>query len=170
MKYAVTIDGRTVELAVDGDQVTINGQVHRAELVEVPGTPMRQLLLDGHSVALPMLPGGRGEWELSLAGDQWPAEVVDERTRHIRSLTGNRAGKAGPPVLKAPMPGLVVRVLVEPGQEVAAGAGLVVLEAMKMENELKAPAPGRIRSVSAQPGQPVEKGAVLVEFEGGRTD
>lgn len=166
MNYAVTIAGRTVEIAVDGDQVTIDRQVHRAELVEIPGTPMRQLLLDGRSVALPILPAGRGEWELSLAGDHWPAEVVDERTRHIRSLTGSRGGKAGPPVLKAPMPGLVVRVLVEPGQEVAAGAGLVVLEAMKMENELKAPAPGRIRSISAQPGQPVDKGAVLVEFEG----
>jgi pyruvate carboxylase subunit B len=62
------------------------------------------------------------------------------------------------------MPGLVVRVLVEPEQEVAAGAGLVVLEAMKMENELKATAGGVVSAVLAQPGAAVEKGQVLVEF------
>jgi pyruvate carboxylase subunit B len=62
------------------------------------------------------------------------------------------------------MPGLVVKVLAEPGQEVAAGAGLVVLEAMKMENELKAPAAVKVLAVLAQPGQAVEKGQVLVEF------
>jgi pyruvate carboxylase subunit B len=60
----------------------------------------------------------------------------------------------------------VLRVQVAPGQAVAAGAGLVVLEAMKMENELKAAAPGVIRTVRVQPGEAVEKGQVLVEFEG----
>ena len=63
------------------------------------------------------------------------------------------------------MPGLVLRVQVAPGQEVPAGAGLVVLEAMKMENELKAPAPALIKAVRVQPGQAVEKGQVLLEFE-----
>jgi biotin carboxyl carrier protein len=62
------------------------------------------------------------------------------------------------------MPGLVVRVLVEAGQEVEAGTGLVVLEAMKMENELKAPAGGTVSTVRSQAGEAVEKGQVLVEF------
>jgi pyruvate carboxylase subunit B len=68
-------------------------------------------------------------------------------------------------MLKAPMPGLVLRVQVTPGQAVAAGAGLVVLEAMKMENELKAPASAVVRAVRVQPGEAVEKGQVLIEFE-----
>jgi pyruvate carboxylase subunit B len=63
------------------------------------------------------------------------------------------------------MPGLVVRVPVEPGQQVAAGAGVVVLEAMKMENELKAQAAATVKTVHVKPGQAVEKGMVLVEFE-----
>jgi pyruvate carboxylase subunit B len=63
------------------------------------------------------------------------------------------------------MPGLVVRVDVVPGQSVAAGTGLVVLEAMKMQNELRAGAPGTVATVRVQPGQAVEKGQVLVEFE-----
>ena len=63
------------------------------------------------------------------------------------------------------MPGLVLRVEVTPGQKVAAGAGLVVLEAMKMENELKASAAALVRSVRVQAGEAVEKGQILIEFE-----
>lgn len=67
--------------------------------------------------------------------------------------------------VRAPMPGLVLRVLVEPGQEVEAGAGLVVLEAMKMENELAAPAAGTVAAVHAAPGDAVGKNDLLVELE-----
>jgi len=63
------------------------------------------------------------------------------------------------------MPGLVVRVHVEPGSSVASGSGVVVLEAMKMENELRAAATGTVRAVRVKPGEAVEKGQVLVEFE-----
>jgi biotin carboxyl carrier protein len=63
------------------------------------------------------------------------------------------------------MPGLIVRVAVKPGDEVRAGQGLVVMEAMKMENELRAVAAGRVKAVQAQPGAAVEKGALLVELE-----
>jgi pyruvate carboxylase subunit B len=63
------------------------------------------------------------------------------------------------------MPGLVVRVLVQPGQRVGPGQGLVVLEAMKMENELRATAPATVGSILVDPGQAVEKGQVLVEFD-----
>jgi biotin carboxyl carrier protein len=90
--------------------------------------------------------------------------VMDERTRHIRSLTAGSTGARGPAPLRAPMPGLVVRVLVESGQEVAVGAGVVVLEAMKMENELKAPSAGVVGAIRVGAGEPVEKGQVLVEF------
>jgi pyruvate carboxylase subunit B len=64
------------------------------------------------------------------------------------------------------MPGLVTRVLVGAGEEVKAGAAVIVMEAMKMENELRAKAAGRVKSVPVQPGTAVEKGALLVEWEG----
>jgi pyruvate carboxylase subunit B len=89
-------------------------------------------------------------------------EVLDERTRHIRSLVGAGKAPSGGGAVKAPMPGLVVKVLVEAGATVAAGQGLVVLEAMKMENEIKAMAPGVVDSVAVKAGQAVEKGAPLV--------
>jgi pyruvate carboxylase subunit B len=63
------------------------------------------------------------------------------------------------------MPGLVLRVHIAPGQHVAAGTGLVVLEAMKMENELKSAASAVVRAVRVKPGEAVDKGQILVEFE-----
>jgi biotin carboxyl carrier protein len=165
VKYIVSVAGREIEVEVDGDQVTVEGATRMASLRAVPGTTTRQLLIEGHPTTLTMRSAGRGQWSLEIGGDRWEVEVMDERTRHIRSLTAGAERKRGPVILRAPMPGLVVRVLVEPGQEVPVGAGLVVLEAMKMENELKAPAAGIVRAVRAQAGQAVERGQVLVEFQ-----
>jgi pyruvate carboxylase subunit B len=164
VRYIVTVAGRAIEVDVDGDQVTVEGRTRTAVLRSAPGGLMRQLLVDGRPRALSMRSPARGQWTVNAAGDRWEAEVIDERTRHIRSLTVGAGQARGPASLRAPMPGLVVRVLVEPEQEVAAGAGLVVLEAMKMENELKATAGGVVSAVLAQPGAAVEKGQVLVEF------
>jgi pyruvate carboxylase subunit B len=164
VKYFVTVGGRESEVVVDGDRVTVGGSTCTASLRAIPGGPIRQLVIDGRPTVLTMRSAGRGQWNLGTGGDRWEAEAVDERTRHIRSLTAGAEGQRGPIALRAPMPGLVVKVLAEPGQEVAAGAGLVVLEAMKMENELKAPAAVVVLAVPARPGQAVEKGEVLVEF------
>ena len=166
MKYAVLLDGQVIEVEVDGDRVTVAGEPHTATLGAVPGTPLRQLLLDGRPTSLAVESLGRGRWALSPAGERWEVEVLDERARHIRSLTNGTDRQRAASVLKAPMPGLVLRVQAAPGQSVAEGAGLVVLEAMKMENELKAPATAVVKAVRVQPGEAVEKGQVLVEFEG----
>jgi biotin carboxyl carrier protein len=167
MKYIVSILGREVEVEVDGEQVTVAGRTYAASLGVVAGTPVRQLLLDGCSEALALEADGGGRWALSRRGERFEVEVLDERARHIRSLTGGSERARGPAVLKAPMPGLVVRVQVEAGQSVAAGAGVVVLEAMKMENELRAGAAGVVRVVRVRSGEAVEKGQVLVEFDPG---
>ncbi len=164
MKYRVSAGGRIWEIEIDGDRVRVGGTEHRAELRAVPGTPLRLLVLDGGSAAYPMENLARGLWVVQDGGERCLVEAVDERTAHVRSLIGTPAALAGPVALKAPMPGLVARVLVEPGEAVAAGQSLVVLEAMKMENELKAGAPGVAEKVCVAPGQTVEKGEVLVTF------
>jgi acetyl/propionyl-CoA carboxylase alpha subunit len=165
MKYAVLLDGQVIEVEVDGDRITVAGETHSATLGAIPGTPLRQLLLDGRPTTLSVESLGRGRWALVPGGERWEMEVLDERTRHIRSLTNGADRQPTSRVLKAPMPGLVLRVNAEPGQAVAAGAGLVVLEAMKMENELKAPGAAVVRAVRVQAGEAVEKGQVLLEFE-----
>jgi biotin carboxyl carrier protein len=165
MKYVVLLDGQTIEVEVDGDRVTVDGRAHSATLGVISGTPLRQLLIDGRPLTLSVEAIGRGRWALTPRGERWEMEVLDERTRHIRSLAGAGDQRRAAGVLKAPMPGLVVRVQVQPGEKVVAGDPLVVLEAMKMENELKAGAPGVVKSVRVAPGEAVEKGQVLVEFE-----
>lgn len=166
MRYFVTVGGRTLEVEVAGERVLVDGREVGAELAAVPGTPLRHLLIDGRSYPVVAEAGTeRGEWRLRVDGHALDADVVDERTRAIRALTGASAGPQGPRPVKAPMPGLVVRIEVEPGQEVRAGQGVVIVEAMKMENELKAEAAGTVARVLVEPGQAVEKGTVLVEFE-----
>jgi pyruvate carboxylase subunit B len=165
MKYTVTIAGQDLEVEVDGTTVRVDGQELEAHLSPVPGVPLRHLLLGDQSHTIGMQQAEPGSWRLLVDGVTLEAAVVDERTRHIRSLTGGGAARSGPPTLKAPMPGLVLRVLVAPGQAVAPGQGLVVLEAMKMENELRATAAGTVKAVLVAAGAAVDKGKLLLEFE-----
>jgi acetyl/propionyl-CoA carboxylase alpha subunit len=165
VKYQALVDGQTVEIELDGDRVTLGGASHSVTLTSVPGTPLRQILIDGRPRTLSLEGLGRGRWALTVGGVRREVEVLDERTRHIRTLTGAGEHRRTAGALKAPMPGLVVRVPLEEGQAVEAGAPLVVLEAMKMENELKAPAAVRVTSVRVRAGEAVEKGQLLVEFE-----
>jgi biotin carboxyl carrier protein len=165
MKYFVTIGAKEMVIEVDGASVSVDGVPHEAHLGPVPGTPLRHLLLDDTSLTLAMDRRGQGEWEVAFRGTRFGVAVVDERTRHIRSLTGHGTDQGGPVSLRSPMPGLVVRVLVSPGQAVQPGQGLVVLEAMKMENELRAQAGAVVAAVQIRGGQAVEKGQVLIEFE-----
>jgi len=79
-------------------------------------------------------------------------------------LARSPAAVVGPAPLRAPMPGLIVRVEVEPGDAVKAGQGVVIMEAMKMENELHSERDGVVARVLVAAGEPVEKGAVLIEF------
>lgn len=166
MKYIVDVDGErlTVEL-LGGDEVRVGDRVLRARLTDVEGTPV-SLLNVGDAVHRVVARRGdaRGRYAVSLDGHTFAAEALDERTRAIRDLSAASAAAAGPSPLVAPMPGLVVRVAVAVGDQVAAGQGLVVMEAMKMENELRAVSAGTVKAVHAVAGSAVEKGTVLVEL------
>ena len=164
MKYRVTVGEAVFQVEVEGSAVTVDGVPHTAELREVDSTLLKLLVLDHTTWVLPMEPAGGSVWEVSDRGERFTVEVLDERAAHIRSLVGEGSRAQAPAVLKAPMPGLVVKVHVQPGQEVATGASLVALEAMKMENELKARGPGVVAKVLVAPGETVEKGTILVTF------
>jgi biotin carboxyl carrier protein len=166
MRYFVTIGNETWEIEVGSEQTLVNGNPVKAELRAVPGTPTRHLLVDAAShVVLAAGGDAAGEWHVQVNGDRLAAEVVDERTRAIRAMTGHSAAASGPKPVRAPMPGLVVRVEVEVGEAVRAGQGVAIIEAMKMENELKSDAAGTVSRIHVDAGQAVEKGQVLVEFE-----
>lgn len=173
MKYYVRVGRppRTVEVDVVGPQVTVDGAPLEAHLAAMVGTPLYHLLLDGYSWTVSAEPleqaegAAGGRWVFGVVGERVEVEVVDERTRQIEGLTGRRPVAAASGVVVAPMPGLVVRVPVVEGQHVEAGAALVVVEAMKMENELRAPRAGVVGRVHVAIGEVVEKGALLVTVD-----
>jgi pyruvate carboxylase subunit B len=122
------------------------------------------LELEGQRLPLSVEPSGSRTWVVSIYGDRREVVVMDERTERARRLrSGSGAERTVRPLL-APMPGLVVRVPAAAGQAVEEGSSLVVLEAMKMENDLKAAAPATVEQVHVRPGQPVEKGDLLISF------
>lgn len=166
MKYYVRIDGERSEVSIDGDIITVDGRTVRTRLDFLEGTPVALVGIDDAVHRVLVSPGeGKGEWILTVRGYRIPVEAIDERTRVIRAMSAGNTKPAGPAHLRAPMPGLIVRVAVKDGDAVKAGQGLVVMEAMKMENELRAPAAGVVRKVLVAPGSAVEKGAMLLEME-----
>jgi len=166
VKYVVDVGGRSVEVELDGERVTVDGVAFAARLSELPGTPVALLSL-GDSVHRIVVTrdSAKGRYVLSLDGRRYDVEALDERTRAIRQLSSSAGGPKGPAPLVAPMPGLIVRVSVEVGASVQPGQGLVVMEAMKMENELRSSSAGVVKAIRATPGTAVERGAVLVELE-----
>lgn len=168
MKYFVDIGGQTFEVELDGEHVTVNGETVQARIDHVGAGDMHVLRV-GDAVrrlhARRAAEGGRGRYDIDVDGYRFTVEALDERARAIRDLSRTIERPTGPARLTAPMPGLVVRVHVGEGDRVRAGQGLVVMEAMKMENELKASAAGVVRRVAVTPGSAVEKGALLLEVE-----
>jgi len=164
VRYHVSLRNRSYVVDVEGGSVTVDGERLEAHAVAIPGTPLLHLLLgkDSWTVACQHLAGGR--WALGAAGERLEVEVQDDRSKQIEALTGQGRKPAAGGVVKAPMPGLVVRVEVERGQAVAAGDGLVVVEAMKMENELRASHKGIVEQIHVKAGDRVEKGAPLVSL------
>lgn len=167
MKYSVTVNGSEIELSLDGDQVRLGAGTAHARLVD-PGSGIneRMLIIGSEIHRVQLRPGAnRGQYVLWIDGVRFDVEALDERMRAIRSLAAATAKPTGPAPLIAPMPGMIVRVNVAQGDTVEPGEGLVVMEAMKMENELRATSSGTVKRVLVNPGTAVEKGVVLLELE-----
>jgi biotin carboxyl carrier protein len=167
MKFDVEVGGRVCTVVVE--RLSEHGRFHvlvdgRAHDLEARPTDLGLSLLfdDGRSVDAAAVPRNGGEWLVQLP--HVDVSVAVDRQRHARG--GHRtAGGAGQQRVNAPMPGRVLRVLVKPGDQVAHRQGLVVVEAMKMENELTAPKAGKVTEVAVTEGMSVEAGRLLVVIE-----
>ena len=163
MIFDATVDGRSMRVEVRGGEgrylVLLDGARVEVDLRET-GHHFVSLLVGGKSyeAGLEKRPGG---YTVVLTDDVVAVDLV-EGTKGV-PLPARKAG--GPSRVTAPMPGKLVRVLVTQGQDVAAGDGLVVVEAMKMENEIKAPRAGTVKDVPVREGLAVEAGALLVVVE-----
>jgi acetyl/propionyl-CoA carboxylase alpha subunit len=153
----------TVDLGADG--ISVDGERVSAHFEEVEGTPIILLNVNGTLHRLAVRRGeSRGEYSIWSDSHRFEVVALDERRRAINDMSGAAAASSGPAPLVAPMPGLVVRLNVALGDQVLPGQPLVVMEAMKMENELRSSSAGVVAAIRAQPGAAVEKGAILIEL------
>jgi biotin carboxyl carrier protein len=165
MTFDVQIDGTRTRLEVEREndlyRFRLDDQAERrAQLTEVePGA--YSVLLDGRSYEAHAEPGSDCAW-VTIRGHRFCVAVTDPR-RWSQKRTGAHGSEREEII--APMPGKVVRVLVEPGQAVEAGQGIVVMEAMKMQNELKTRRAGRVAAVDVRAGETVSAGAILATIE-----
>lgn len=154
-----------MEVELDGGLLRVNGARVEVELAEGLGAAVRSVRVGARSLRVVPTRNGRGEWTLVVEGATYRAEVLDPGQEAVREAAAETGQSSGPSPLRAPMPGLVVRVEVQPGDLVGEGQGIVIVEAMKMENELKAPMAARVAAVRVEEGAAVERDQILVEFE-----
>ncbi|HSE05458.1 MAG TPA: biotin/lipoyl-containing protein [Methylomirabilota bacterium] len=165
MKFEAQTGGETIPVEVAGAEgrftVTIAGE--RLALEARPtGEGIWSILLDGASHVVDVTEQD-GAYLVDVGGERYTIRV-EEESRYIIRTRGAQGGERGQ-VLKAPMPGKVALIAVTVGQAVAPGDGLIVLEAMKMENEFKAQTAGTVKEIRVAVGQPVNPGDVLVVIE-----
>jgi biotin carboxyl carrier protein len=164
MRYSVTVDGETVAVEVverDGRTWIVDGGKEvPAELVPIRNGAY-SLILGTRS--LPVVASrANDDLLLTVGSESWRAAVLDEREALAAAALGARAGRRGGGVVRAVMPGIVREVLVARGATVARGAPLLILEAMKMQNEVRADADGTVLDVRVRAGVAVAKGDPLV--------
>jgi biotin carboxyl carrier protein len=162
MKYITTLDGKEymVEI-IDQHHVAIDGQVQEVDFESVSGQPVYSLIIDGKSYESYVYETEEG-WQVLTRGRLYNVTVEDEREKRLRAAAGEGAAEAGEFNLKAPMPGLVVSILPVEGEKVEKGQVLVILESMKMQNELKSPKAGTIGRIRVKQGEKVEQRQALL--------
>ena len=161
--FSATAGGNTFTIRMEGDKLLIEDAPVSASLVQV-NDHLYSLLLNHVSYDLVVMQEEESTW-VTIHGHSVPVTLKDAKTRLLEKFEINSREKATTQSLRAPMPGLVLRVNVQVGETVTAGQGLLVLEAMKMENELQAAADGTISRIHAAEGDAVAKNALLIDFD-----
>ncbi len=162
MKYYVTGAGETLLVEATEAGVRIADRELDAHIDAVAGSTRRHLRIGERGIRLAAWRADDG-WVIGIAGRVVRLTIEDERTHAIRELAPG-LGVGAPREVRAPMAGLVLRLEVSEGQHVDSGTGLIVIEAMKMENELRAQGPGIVASIAAKEGETVNRGDLLLTF------
>lgn len=159
----VTVNGKTT-FEVDGS--IVNGEDLAANIIQT-GDRFYHVLQNGKSYSVELVKSDPATKTVTLKVNHSIFELVvkDKFDQLLEQMGLSSATKLTAGILKAPMPGLVIDIRVQPGQEVKKGDAVLVLEAMKMENVLKAAGDGKVKSIELTKGKNVEKGQVLIVFE-----
>jgi biotin carboxyl carrier protein len=164
MKYITTIEGQEFEIEViDERHIRVGDRLLEVDFEPVSGQPVFSLILDGRSYESFVYPSDE-DWQVLIRGRQYQVKVEDEREKRLRAAAGGGVAETGEYHLKAPMPGLVISIPVNEGQAVEKGQVLVILESMKMQNELKSPRAGTIGRVRVKASESVEQKQTLLSI------
>lgn len=157
MRYVTTIkDHEYLVDIIDEHHVSVDGVMYEIDFMPVGNQPVYSLVMNGTSVEAHVYPN-EDTWQVLLRGDLFSACVEDEREKHLRASLAGRVAERAEFHLKAPMPGMVISIPVGEGQEVKTGEVLLVLESMKMQNELRSPREGKVSRVRVKVGDRVEQ-------------
>jgi biotin carboxyl carrier protein len=161
MKYVTILNGRQFEIEIDKDgRLTVNGEARDVDFLTLSPS-LYSIIRDDESFEVVIEERDDGI-EVQIRGQLFTGVVLDERAQLLASRRGGIGAESGEISIKAPMPGMIVAVPVQEGQAVTAGQTVVILESMKMQNELKSPRAGTVQRVSTSAGQSVEQGKLLI--------
>lgn len=165
MKYYARVGSTEYEVDIDKDNnITVNGEPISVDLCQSGAPELYSVLFGGRSYDMLIEPE-RFDYKITFRGEQFQVQVEDERTRKLNTGRKAPAVPHGELAIKAPIPGLVVKVLVAEGDSVEDGQPLLILEAMKMENEIRSIRSGVVQSIQAEPGRRVEQNEILLLLE-----
>jgi biotin carboxyl carrier protein len=165
VRYYAAVDGQIYEISIDHpDRISVDGAELPADMRPVGGGQLYSLLLNHLSYEIVVDSDGesRNLYGIMVSGLRYEVRVQDERSRRLALADRSLRAPDGELAVKAPIPGLVVKTMVVPGQGVVEGETLLILEAMKMENEIRAPRQGTVHEVRIEPGAQVAMGQVML--------
>ena len=162
MKYQTLVNGQTFDIEINEDgRILVNGEVRAVDFRALRQGELYSMLLDHRSYEA-VVDERDDLYHVLLAGDMYDVQVTDGRSRRLASAFMAFGDTGGEVSIRAPMPGLIVRVPVSEGEPVSKGQTVAILESMKMENELKSPRDGTVHHIHAKAGDNVEQNKVLV--------
>ena len=163
MKYITTVNDQEYIIDIDQDnQITVNGEVYAIDFQSLPESGLVSLIINNHSYEGVVEDRDESLWGVLVKGELYEVTVQDERAYRLAQARGSFAAQVGEALVKSPMPGIIVNVPVAVGDIVAKGDTVIILESMKMENELKSPMDGEVTAVTTAAGDSVEKNQLLI--------
>ncbi|MFN7210123.1 MAG: biotin/lipoyl-containing protein [Aggregatilineales bacterium] len=161
MKYLTTVNGQRFEIELDKDgRLIINGEARQVDFQHI-SEALYSALIDHKSVEA-LVERHEGRYQVLIEGELYDVEVLDERQQRLMSASSGFGAAQGEITIRSPMPGLIIAVRVGEGEAVRKGQPLVVLESMKMENDIKAPRDGKVERIHVEKGQTVEQNKALI--------
>lgn len=163
--YTIRIDNHTYRIERDKNgEFLVDGEALNIEHVPVPNGTILRFANRSFTTHIERFPENGSPYQVNVNGRSLAVEVEDEKAALLRSLQSDKTTKLHSAQVRSPMPGKITRVLVSEGELIEAGQGVLILEAMKMENEIKAPSAGVVKSVRVKEADAVEKNAILIEI------